>query len=421
MIDKLLENNYIIIPNFISRNSASLLGKEFKNYCKNNNIPADAQVLDSSSKYDYISFLELLCEKTSEISSILGETVLPTYSYARVYNNGSVLEPHCDRDACEISLTVHLYGDSVWPIFIETPNKEERSVILNPGDAMLYLACESKHWRDIYFGEEYVQVFLHYVRSRGDKSYAYFDKPMESNLDDAKKTLALQKEENDITVVNQKSSVVKNDLDEYENKNLSINENNVNTLKIESKSNATLDSFIHVFDDIIPEVVCDQILEEYENCHNWEESVISSGKDPTIRNCSQIIISNHNIISENTFKRQNIDNSIFQSVSKVIIEYKKIHPLFEVNVDTGYQLLRYNEQQFYTEHTDSFIEQQRALSCSIQLNEDYDGGEFAFFDREIMIRSKKGSAIVFPSNFMYPHEIMPVIRGTRYSVITWLV
>jgi hypothetical protein len=420
MIDKLLQNNYIIIPNFISRNDASLLGKEFKNYCEKNNIGGDNQALNSSSKYDYISFLELLCEKTPEISSILDETVLPTYSYARVYKNGSVLENHLDRDACEISLTVHLCGDSVWPIFIETPNKEERSVILNPGDAMLYLGCESNHWRDIYFGEEYVQVFLHYVRSRGDKSYAYFDKTG-SNLNDSVKTLEFQKEENDIMVADGNSSVVKNDLDEYENKNLSINENNVNALKIESKSNATLDSFIHVFDDIMPEVICDEILKEYENSYNWQTALVSKGENVNVRNCTEIFISDANVISENPFKRQNIDDLIFQSVSKVITEYKKIHPLFNVEVDTGYQLLKYNEGQFYVQHTDSYTKQQRSLSCSFQLNEDYDGGEFAFFDRDILIRSKKGSAIVFPSNFMYPHEIMPIIKGTRYSIITWLV
>jgi hypothetical protein len=26
---------------------------------------------------------------------------------------------------------------------------------------------------------------------------------------------------------------------------------------------------------------------------------------------------------------------------------------------------------------------------------------------------------MFPSNFMYPHAIKPVLSGTRYSIITW--
>ena len=27
--------------------------------------------------------------------------------------------------------------------------------------------------------------------------------------------------------------------------------------------------------------------------------------------------------------------------------------------------------------------------------------------------------VMFPSTFMYPHEVMPVTKGTRYSIITW--
>jgi hypothetical protein len=57
----------------------------------------------------------------------------------------------------------------------------------------------------------------------------------------------------------------------------------------------------------------------------------------------------------------------------------------------------------------------------LYLNNDYEGGEFAFFDRELKYKLKKGSCIMFPSNFMYPHEIMPVTSGTRYSIITWFV
>lgn len=84
-------------------------------------------------------------------------------------------------------------------------------------------------------------------------------------------------------------------------------------------------------------------------------------------------------------------------------------------------LLRYRTGQFYIQHTDSFKAQQRSVSCSFLLNDDYEGGEFAFFDREIMIRGGKGSIVMFPSNFMFPHEILPVTSGTRYSIITWYV
>ena len=31
----------------------------------------------------------------------------------------------------------------------------------------------------------------------------------------------------------------------------------------------------------------------------------------------------------------------------------------------------------------------------------------------------KGSALVFPSCFLYPHRVDPVISGIRYSCVSW--
>ena len=55
------------------------------------------------------------------------------------------------------------------------------------------------------------------------------------------------------------------------------------------------------------------------------------------------------------------------------------------------------------------------------MNDAYEGGEVALFNRELVYKLDAGDVLVFPSNFMYPHEIMPVTEGTRYSIITWVV
>jgi predicted 2-oxoglutarate/Fe(II)-dependent dioxygenase YbiX len=395
MNQNLVNNNYIVIPNFISSYRADKLKKEYREYAQENNLEGDSQSPNSSSFYNYISFLELLCEKTPEVSEILEETVIPTYAYSRVYKNGSTLEKHTDRDACEISLTLNLGGDHSWPIWIKNPNGENLCVELNPGDAMMYLGRIAEHWREQYYGNEYFQVFLHYVKSRGECSYTYFDK----------ESVNKPKDSNNLNKINDNNSTI----------------NTPKTLSISSQNK--LEDFIKVFDDVLDLQVCDLILEEYQNSNEWGNSSIGTHHqvNQDIRNCMQIQLSNNEIINKNYDVRSNLDANIFKSVNQAMKKYSELFPTFHVDVDTGYQLLCYKENQFYTQHTDSFKEEQRSLSCSIQLNEDYDGGEFAFFDREMMIRSKKGSAIVFPSNFMYPHEIMPVIRGTRYSIVTWLI
>ena len=89
-----------------------------------------------------------------------------TYYYDRFYNPGQELTKHADRDVCEISVTVHvstnLEGeDADWPIWVKTPDTytdetkasvlvpgENRAVILQPGDGMIYKGCERPHWRD---------------------------------------------------------------------------------------------------------------------------------------------------------------------------------------------------------------------------------------------------------------------------------
>ena len=61
-------------------------------------LEGDNQVPQSESVYNYLPFLEILCQKCPEVSIAIGETVLPTYTYARVYKNGATLEGHTDRD-----------------------------------------------------------------------------------------------------------------------------------------------------------------------------------------------------------------------------------------------------------------------------------------------------------------------------------
>ena len=173
---KLNENNYVIIPQFISRSRAIQLSSEFKSNCDDLNATGDLQVPNSYAVYNYISFLEILCEKTNEVSSIVEEQVLPTYAYSRIYLHGGSLNPHTDRGACEISITIHLNGDFEWPIFIKTPTNQDHSILLHPGDAMIYLGTIAEHWREPFHGTFYNQLFLHYVRSRGKHADSYFDK-----------------------------------------------------------------------------------------------------------------------------------------------------------------------------------------------------------------------------------------------------
>jgi predicted 2-oxoglutarate/Fe(II)-dependent dioxygenase YbiX len=183
-----------------------------------------------------------------------------------------------------------------------------------------------------------------------------------------------------------------------------------------------LTDYIQVFENIVPNELCDAVLNEFSNEKEWEQTVLAGGREDTnIRSATTIVMSYPHVIEVNKPIRAELDAKIFACASVAITKYNEKFSLAKIEEDSGYELLRYKEGQFYTQHTDSFKDRPRAVSCSFALNDNYEGGEWGFFSREKVIKVPKGAAVLFPSNFMYPHEIMPVTKGVRYSIITWFI
>jgi hypothetical protein len=129
---------------------------------------ADSQVPNALAAMDHEYMFETLHERLWPIvESVVGEELIPTYAYARLYGNGNVLEKHTDRPACEVSVTIQL-GRShnyAWPIYMG-----DQRFDLGEGDGVIYPGCDIEHWRDKCDGPEgyYAgQVFLHFVRKNG--------------------------------------------------------------------------------------------------------------------------------------------------------------------------------------------------------------------------------------------------------------
>lgn len=182
MNKELLENNYLVLPGFIPAEEAKRVAVEFEEEDEIYMFPDDKQVPGSPSRYNLIGALEILCNKTPDVSKAVGALVLPTYCYGRIYKKGATLHKHMDRPACEISITLNLDQDTSWPIWVETSKYEAKAIDLNPGDAMMYLGTTALHWREEFKGERHIQYFLHYVRSRGACQTAYFDREIGSHI-----------------------------------------------------------------------------------------------------------------------------------------------------------------------------------------------------------------------------------------------
>jgi hypothetical protein len=150
-----------------------------------NHVPNEGQVEGSTSRYWHPQYRAIHSGIRLKLEEIIDRKLYNTYYYDRFYFAGQELTKHTDRDACEISVSVHvgtnLEGDDAdWPFWIKTPDGEERSAILKPGDGLLYKGCERPHWRGKMPGSRtdnyYHQIFFHYVLQDGNRAHCAWDR-----------------------------------------------------------------------------------------------------------------------------------------------------------------------------------------------------------------------------------------------------
>ena len=54
------------------------------------------------------------------------------------------------------------------------------------------------------------------------------------------------------------------------------------------------------------------------------------------------------------------------------------------------------------------------------LNEDYEGGDFAFWGGRHKIKLGVGDVMIWPADYFWVHEVEEITKGTRYSANTFL-
>lgn len=149
-----------------------------------NEVTEDYQVKGSLGLLEHEILFETMHERVwPAIENVLEEELLPTYSYARAYTNGNILEKHKDRPSCEISVTVQLARTHhyAWPIYMGGQRFD-----LAEGDGVIYKGCDIEHWREKCDApSNYVsgQVFFHFIRKNGPYTEWAYDKRWDQQSD----------------------------------------------------------------------------------------------------------------------------------------------------------------------------------------------------------------------------------------------
>ena len=133
---------------------------------------------------------------------------------------------------------------------------------------------------------------------------------------------------------------------------------------------------------------------------------------------------------------EEVTKVMHEGINNALLEYRQrlmeIHPTFDgYPVPGGFmttsnreeiQVLEYVENQKYTWHTDASPmpdskEYHRKISVILYLSDDFEGGTTKFVHQDY--KPPIGHALIFPSNWCFPHCGTQVTSGKKRVAVTW--
>ena len=166
---------------------------------------------------------------------------------------------------------------------------------------------------------------------------------------------------------------------------------------------------------------CEAIYNRYEDLEQFSPSLVADGDVKKIRQ-SQSVFDNLDWIFDLVWPHQ-----------KEVNQLADWH--FKIESAENYQVTKYTKGDFYSAHIDSLgtngtkrnepsmpniHNKTRKMSMTLNLNDpsEYEGGELRLFGVG-NLPTAKGQMTFFPSYL--PHEITPITKGVRYSLVLWFL
>lgn len=130
---------------------------------------------------------------------------------------------------------------------------------------------------------------------------------------------------------------------------------------------------------------------------------------------------------EITYHDDLLTSQLSKAVEKCVTDYlNTIPPIpFRLQEICDLRFNRYAEgtnMKIHHDHIHTLFDGERKgvpiITIVGLLNNDFEGGEFLLFGNKT-VSLQAGDILVFPSNFLFPHAVSTVTKGTRYSFVAW--
>ena len=166
---------------------------------------------------------------------------------------------------------------------------------------------------------------------------------------------------------------------------------------------------------------CDELINEFEQ--RKEESYLENSLDYKTNQHKESSFkvvplnpytNSFNFIKEKTKQAINIWTEYLDQPKYFFTHLLKHH----LNFSHNYRIMKYEtgaEIHPHSDHGPGIYG-----SISFNLNENYEGGEFKFFNGNYTVALNKGDALIFPADYFWVHEVSKVTKGERYSINSFL-
>lgn len=413
------KNGYVILKDALTKEQAASLTKHMFDLYEQGNLTKDDQCPLSDAVYGDPIFDNILQKFAKPIGDAVGKTLLPTYTYARIYRPGEILKRHKDRESCQISATMTLGFDAkpIWPIFFD--EEKEIAVSLDVGELAVYKGCEILHWRTPFKGKWHVQVFLHYVDANG---------PYKDNYRDGRSEFGIQK-----TQAASHPEIEKPSQEQYQ---IPVPQEIVKQTKFQKpifnsiiipKTETYFPGYFCVDKENLSELKftsqeCQRIIDLTKQTYPTSASVGGSTDNSRVT---------REIRSANIFNVENDDENrwIYEKVTNIVSIVNTLHFDYEISgITHSLQLIEYCSDSPVQGHYDWHIDAgqgepvYRKISLTAQLSDptDYEGCELIINNHgsNVVGTKERGSVHLFPSYM--PHKVNPITKGTRYALVIWI-
>ena len=189
--------------------------------------------------------------------------------------------------------------------------------------------------------------------------------------------------------------------------------------------NHDIKNYLRVYPDFLTKEFCRDTVAQLDKA-DWQFHVYHDAvTNKTIQTENELSVTYDNIPN-----KTELDNKIWFAIRNYIDDaLLKDCPWY--GSWSGYSLTRINKyatgtnMKVHCDHISSLFDGQRKgipiLTVLGGLNDsnEYEGGKLVFWE-EVEIDLPAGAVMVFPSNFLYPHKVTMVTKGTRYSYVSWV-